>query len=216
MPRLKLHLVDRNDLAKYIDPGADGVGGFFVPGTPTVGVGEKLTLEIAVQGGPRVLLHGGVAWRRATGDARTRPGVGVAIDGTEQAKIDYLLGYLRGGLVDAREKRRLPIRLRVTYESARARRINFTRDLNEEGAFVRCSELLDVGTRTTLVISPPGAFKPVTVRALVARWHEQPPDRGIGVHFEFDGDQDRARMLAFVDKLESDYLEGKLPDEALL
>jgi Tfp pilus assembly protein PilZ len=216
VPRLKLHLVDRTDLAKYIDPTADGIGGFFVPGAPSVGVGEKVTLEIVIQGGPRVLLVGGVAWRRATGDARTRPGVGVAIDGTEQSKVDYLLGYVRGGMVDAREKRRLPIRLRVAYEGARARRINFTRDLNEEGAFVRCSELLEVGARTTLMISPPGAYKPLTVRALVTRRHEAGPDRGVGVQFEFEDGDERARMVAFVDKLEQDYLDGKLPDEALL
>ncbi len=215
MPRLKLHLVDRTDFLKFLDPTADETG-VFVPGTPQANVGDRISLEIVFQGGPRVLLAGVVAWRRVTGDARTRPGAGVAVDKGEHAKLEYLFGYVRGGLVDAREKRRLPVRLRVTYPSARGRRINFTRDLKEEGAFVRAAEPLESGARTTLLITPPGRFKPIQVKAIVVRQHIDEHDRGFGAQFDFDTTEERARMLAFVDKLEADYLEGKLPDEALL
>jgi hypothetical protein len=125
--RLKLHLVERADFHKYYEDAS----GMFVPGGDPPNVGERVTVEVIFQGGPRVLLHGVVLWRRTTGDARARPGAGIGIDGAEQAKIRYLSGYVRGGLIDVRERRRLPVRLRVAYTGHKGRRVNFTRDLNE-------------------------------------------------------------------------------------
>lgn len=215
MARLKLHLSDRNDFPKYQD-GAGGQG-LFVPGTETPSVGERVTVEVVFQGGPRVLLNGQVCWRRATGDARTRPGVGVAFEPTEKSKMSYIIGYVRGGLIDARDKRRLPVRLRVAYSSPRGRRVNFTRDLHEEGAYVRAAEPLEPGERTNLLLSPPGGdYKPIEVNAVVARSHKDGEDRGMGVRFEFTDDEERERMAAFVQKLETDYLDGRLPDDVLL
>jgi len=214
--RLKLNLVDKTDFTKFQDPSAGGQG-LFVPGSDSPSVGEPVTVEVIFQKGPRVLLHGVVCWRRATGDARTRPGVGVAVDRAEKAKLNYILGYVRGGMIDVRERRRLPVRLRVAYSSQKGRRINFTRDLNEEGAFVRTSELLEVGSQTVLLISPPGGdYKPIEVRANVARQHADGTDRGIGVRFDFRSNEERDRLAAFVTRLEGDYLDGRLPDDVLL
>jgi Tfp pilus assembly protein PilZ len=211
--RLKLHLVERGDFHKYYDAAA----GLFVPGADSPNVGERATVEVVFQGGPRVLLHGVVLWRRIAGDARARLGAGVGVDAAEESKIQYLLGYVRGGLIDVRERRRLPVRLRVAYSGARGRRINFTRDLNEEGAFVRTAELLDLGVTTVLLISPPGRdYKPLELQATVTRQHAQGGDRGVGVKFEFKDDHERARWGAFVDKLEADYLDGRLSDDVLL
>ena len=213
MTRLKLHLVDRGDFHKYYD----SASGMFVPGGDPPHVGERVTVEVVFQGGPRVLLHGVVLWRRTTGDARARPGAGVGIDGAEQSKIRYLLGYVRGGLIDVRERRRLPVRLRVAYTGQKGRRVNFTRDLNEEGAFVRCAEMLDLGASTMLLISPPGGdYRPVEVQATVTRQHAQGNDRGVGVRFDFRDEQEKARWGAFVHKLESDYLDGRLSDDVLM
>jgi len=211
--RLKLNLVDRADFHKYYE----AAQGMFVPGSDPPKVGERVTVEVIFQGGPRVLLHGVVLWRRTTGDARARPGAGIGIDGAEQAKLRYLIGYVRGGLIDVRERRRLPVRLRVAYTGTKGRRVNFTRDLNEEGAFVRTAELLDLGATTVLLISPPGGeYKPVEVQATVTRQHTQGADRGVGVRFDFRDDHERARWGAFVHKLESDYLDGRLSDDVLL
>jgi hypothetical protein len=211
--RLKLHLVDRTDFHKYYE----AASGMFIPGSEPPNVGERVTVEVVFQGGPRVLLHGVVLWRRTAGDARARPGSGVGIDGAEQAKIRYLLGYVRGGLIDVRERRRLPVRLRVAYTGQKGRRVNFTRDLNEEGAFVRTAEMLDLGAATTLVISPPGGdYRPVEVAATVTRQHSEGNDRGVGVRFDFKDDLERTRWAAFVQKLESDYLDGRLSDDVLL
>lgn len=209
--RLKLHLVDKADFAKYQDS-----AGLFVPGADSPAVGEEVTIEVVFQGGPRVLLHGTVTWRRATGDARTRPGAGVSPDPGERSKLEYISGYARGGLLNVRGKRRLPVRLRVTYSGPRGRRINFTRDLHEEGAFVRTAELLDLGAKTTLLISPPGeGYRPVEVEGVVARQQSE-PDRGVGVRFEFKDENERERMRGFMTRLEAAYLDGTLPDDVIM
>jgi Tfp pilus assembly protein PilZ len=216
LPRLKLQLADKTEFARFQDS-SQGAGGLFVPGSDTPSVGEAVTVEVVFKGGPRVLLRGVVTWRRATGDARARPGVGIAVDPGEKPKLEFIYGYVRGGLIDVRERRRLPVRLRVAYSSPRGRRVNFTRDIDEEGAFVRAAELLEIGSRTQLLISPPGGdFKPIEVHALVHRQEVQGSDRGMGVRFDFADDQERERVQAFVGKLEQDYLAGHLPDEALI
>lgn len=213
MLRLKLHLVQRTDFHKYYEPAS----GLFVPGSDPPDLGQRVTVEVIFQGGPRVLLQGPTTWRRPIGDARARSGVGVALEDGEQAKLRYLLGYVRGGLLDARQRRRLPVRLRVAYGTAQGRRINFTRDLNEHGAFLRTAELLELGTQNSLLVSPPGhGYQPLTVEAVVSRQHRHGPDRGVGLRFIFGGEPERERWQTFVHKLETDYLEGRLPDEALL
>jgi Tfp pilus assembly protein PilZ len=215
--RLKLHLVERGDFAKFYDPNTPG-GGLFVASADPPPIGTQRTVEVVFQGGPRVLLHGKVLWRRATGDQRARPGVGIGFDPTEQAKLSYIQGYVRGGLLDVRRKSRLPVRLRVAYVGPSGhRRINFTRDINDEGAFVRTAELPEIGAVTLLLLSPPGeGYKPIEVRATVARLQNDGFDRGVGVRFEFATPDERQRFETFMKKLESDYLDGTLPDAALL
>lgn len=216
MARLKLHLLEAADFNKFIDA-KGGTEALFVPGNDTPQVGSAVTVEVVFQGGPRVLLHGHVTWRRATGNARARPGVGVSIGAAEQPKMSFLLGYVRGGLLDVRGRRRLPVRLRVAYTGPRGRRINFTRDLHEEGCFVRASELLDLGAETRILITPPGeGYKPIEVAGAVARLQADGADRGMGIRFAFVNDDERRGFATFVQKLESDYLDGALPDEALL
>jgi hypothetical protein len=157
--RLKLHLIERGDFARYQDS-SSGPEGLFVPGGDPPAVGQQVTVEVVFQAGPRVLLLGVVCWRRAAGDMRARTGAGIAIGPTERAKMNFINGYVRGGMLDVREKRRLPVRLRITYTSPRGRRMNFTRDLNEEGAFVRAAEVLELGAHTQLLISPPRCAPP--------------------------------------------------------
>lgn len=213
--RLKVHLIERSDFARHQDP-ALGPSGIFVPGTADQSVGDRVLVEVIFQGGPRLLLHGLVKWRRTTGDARARPGLGVEPMPSEQAKMSYLHAYVRGGLLDVRERRRLPLRLKVAYTAPRGRRLNFTRDLNEEGAFVRTAEQLPVGNLVPLLIYPPGgAWKPLEVSGEVARQVEG-ADRGVGVVFRFPDENARDLWHRFIAKLESDYLDGRLDDEALL
>jgi Tfp pilus assembly protein PilZ len=212
--RLKIHLIERNDFARFQDASLGPVG-LFVP-TIEPSVGSRVIVEVLFQNGPRVLLHGSVKWRRATGDSRARAGVGVEFTASETAKINYLHGYVRGGLLDVRERRRLPIRLKVAYSASRGRRLNFTRDLNEEGAFVRTAEQLALGASVPLLIYPPGGdYRPLEVAGEVTRQSDG-ADRGVGLLFRFSDENARVQWHRFIERLESEYLEGKLDDEALL
>jgi Tfp pilus assembly protein PilZ len=212
--RLKINLVDRADFERYRDTGL-GQSGMFVPSTDP-SIGDRVVVEVIFQNGPRILLLGVVKWRRATGDQRTRAGVGVEFSPSESAKVSYLNGYVRGGLLDVREKRRLPIRLKVAYAAPRGRRLNFTRDLNEESAFVRTAEQLPLGTAVPLMVYPPGGdFRPLEVNGEVARQSDG-SDRGVGVVFRFADDAAREVWHKFIARLEGEYFAGKLDDDALL
>jgi Tfp pilus assembly protein PilZ len=214
MQRLKLRLVDTTDWAKYHDDVKSTT--IFCPTATPPSVGTQLQLEIMFQGGPRMLMQGVVLWRRASGDARARAGVGVGVHPIDRVKLDFIERYVRGELKDKRGRRRLPIRLRVTYSARQGRRINFTRDIHEEGVFVRSAELLDPGDETKLLILPPGGnFKPIEVRGTVVRLVTKEPGRGMGITLTFRDDGERRQFADFVHRLEQEYLAGTLPDEAL-
>lgn len=212
--RLKINLVERADLQRYQDASI-GANGVFVPNVDQA-VGERVLVELIFQNGPRLLMHGIVKWRRTSGDSRARPGVGVEFTASEHAKLSYLTGYVRGGLLDMRERRRLPLRLKVAYSTPRGRRLNFTRDLNEEGVFVRTAEQLPIGSSVPLLVYPPGGdFKPLEVGGEVVRQSEG-NDRGVCVVFRFVDELARDVWQKFIARLETEYLEGRLADDALL
>jgi hypothetical protein len=115
-----------------------------------------------------------------------------------------------------RERRRLPLRLKVAYSTPRGRRLNFTRDLNEEGIFVRTAEQLPLGSTVPLLVYPPGGdYKPLEVSGEVIRQSEG-NDRGVCVMFRFGDESARDSWHKFVARLETEYLEGRLTDDALL
>src|SRR6185436_7303284 len=80
-----------------------------VPAADRIAPGTSVRIDLDVQGWA-VTLRGQVVGHRE--DAR---GVLVALGGAERDRIDYLNGFVRGGLINHREKRRLPIKLAVTY-----------------------------------------------------------------------------------------------------
>ena len=212
--RLKLRLVAKSDWAKYYDAAANHT--IFCPTATPPGVGTSVQLEVLFQGGPRLLLHGVTLWRRPAGDARARAGVGVGVQPMDREKLDFIDRYTRDELNEQRGRRRLPIRLRVTYSVPGGRRINFTRDLHEEGVFVRAADPLAAGEETKLLLLPPGGnFKPIEVRGSVVRACKDDPDRGMGIQLLFRDDAEKHHFADFVKRLEQEYLSGSLPDEAL-
>lgn len=216
MKRLHLRVPTQEDWWKYYDPNISG-GGVFCPSNEPPAVGAKVRVEITFVAGPRFILHGTVMWRRPQlNDPRTRAGVGVQVNAGDRSKVNYVSAWVRGGVLDKRDVRRLPVRLRVTYTARQGRRINFTRDLSEEGIFVRSQELLDLETPIKILLSPPGEdYKPVALAGKVARLVDEPDDRGMGIQLLFDDRATRDRFAAFVQRLEQQYLCGELPDEVV-
>jgi Tfp pilus assembly protein PilZ len=213
--RLKVRLVAKADWAKYYDEASNHT--IFCPTPTPPAVGTPVQIEVMFQGGPRLILHGTTLWRRPAGDARARAGAGVGVAPIDREKLEYIGRYVRDDLMeDKRGRRRLPIRLRVTYSVRGGRRINFTRDLHEDGVFVRAADPLAPGEETKLLLLPPGgAFKPIEVRGTVVRVNRDDPDRGMGITLLFRDDNERRMFADFVRRLEQEYLAGTLPDEAL-
>ncbi len=215
MKRLRLRIPNLEDWQRFFDPNIAG-GGVFCPTNDPPEVGTEVRIEITFVSGPRFFVKGVVMWRRPQlNDPRARAGVGVKVDPAERNKVSYVNAWVRGGVIDKREQRRLPVRLRVTYTARAGRRINFTRDLSEEGIFVRSQELLEIGTKIKLLLVPPGEFKPFDLVGTVSRHEDEPGERGMGIRLAFATDEARLKYAEFVTKLEQQYLGGQLPDDAV-
>lgn len=216
MIRLHLRVPGKDEWWRFYDANIAG-GGIFCPSADPPQVGKEVRLEITFVAGPRFYLSGTVIWRRPQlNDPRARAGAGIKVHPRHQNKLSYVNAWVRGGVLDKREARRLPVRLRISYTGRAGRRINFTRDLSTEGIFVRSQELLDLGTPVMLVLSPPSAsHKPYPLNGVVARLVDEPDDRGMGIQLVFGSAEEKEHYAALVQRLEQDYLAGSLPDEVI-
>jgi serine/threonine protein kinase/Tfp pilus assembly protein PilZ len=213
--RLRLRVPNKDDWDRFFDPNIAG-GGIFCPSNDPPEVGTAVRVEITFIGGPRFFVRGAVTWRRPQlNDPRARAGVGVQLHPSERGKLNYVNAWVHGRVDDKRGLRRLPLRLRVTYSGRSGRRINFTRDLNEEGIFVRSRELLEPETRIRLTLMPPGQHKAFHLEGVVSRLVEDREDRGMGIRLRFENDAQRKNYVALIERLENQFLSGELSDDVL-
>jgi Tfp pilus assembly protein PilZ len=204
--RLELHLSSHSEWLKVFDPRDWTI---FVPTEPageTVDNGSTIRVDLEVDGW-RVVLRGTVVGMRDD-----PAGVVVALNGNEREKINYLNGFVRGGLLNLREKRRLPIKLSVTYGAIEGPATTSTKDINEEGLFLFTDKPLPETSQIHMLVQIPGRADPLSVigkvsHTIVSSDEEAP---GMGVVFELD-DAQRAAVAAIVKELEQLMLEGKLP-----
>lgn len=214
MIRLALRLADRHDWVKVFDPRG---GGIFVPVANPPAVGEEVRIDLTVEdGGPRVILAGTVLWRREEATAKDAAGCSVGLAPGDREKVNFLNGYVRGGLLNRRERRRLPLRLPLTFGGLSGAVETFTRDLNEEGIFILSETPLPEGTLVHFVLGIPGRVEPLELKGKVTHTvvvdDEDVP--GMGVRYDLNDGQAR-ELTAIVDRLEADFLAGKLPDEVI-
>lgn len=214
MIRLALRLADRHDWVKVFDPRG---GGVFVSVADPPAVGEDVRIDLTIEdGGPRVILGGTVLWRREEATPRDPAGCSVGLAPAEREKVNFLNGYVRGGLLNRRERRRLPLRLALTFGGLSGPVDTYTRDLNEEGIFILSDAPLPEGTLVHFVLAIPGRVEPLELKGKVTHTVVVDDDDipGMGVRFELNDGQAR-ELTAIVDRLESDFLAGKLPDEVI-
>jgi len=214
--RLRLRVPTREDWSRYFDANLAG-GGIFCPVGVPPQVGAAVRLEVTFIGGPRCFLDGVATWRRTgRNDARARAGVGIQLHPTQRAKVSYLNRWVSGAASDQRQLRRLPLRLRVTYSGRTGRRVNFTRDINEEGVFIRSHELLPVGTPIDLMLAPPTKQPPpIHLLGRVCRLIEEGADRGMGIRLTFPNATERRVFVDLIEDLERQFFSGELPEEVL-
>jgi Tfp pilus assembly protein PilZ len=213
--RIDLKLVDKGDWVKVFDPRDSTI---FVSQSDPAHVGEQIRLDLVVGStGPRVILRGKVIARRMKGDAALPRGVSVALGPEEREKINYLNGFVRGGLLNLREMRRLPLRFPVTYGGIGGPCKTHSRDINEEGMFVITEDPLPEGSEVHLLLTVPIRGNAVSLAGVVAHTVvvEDEDVPGMGIRFRFQGNQ-REEMIRLVDELERMFLENQFAEEFLL
>lgn len=205
--RLELRLSNQHEWIKIFDPRDWTV---FIASEQTIDDGAPLRIDLDV-GGWLVTLRGTVVGLRD--DPR---GVVVALGGGERDKINYLNGYIRGGLLNLREKRRLPLRLSVTYGAIEGPATTFTKDINEEGVFLFTDRPLPETSQVHMLVTIPGKPQPLSLMGKVSHTivaqDDEPP--GMGIVFELDGTQ-RETLGAVIKELEEQMHAGELPTNAL-
>jgi Tfp pilus assembly protein PilZ len=213
LERIDLRLAAKSDWVKVFDPRDCTV---FVAGGDPPAVGETVRVDLTVgDTGPRVIVRGKVISRRDNPEGSLPAGCNVALGPEEREKINYLNGFVRGGLLDLRERRRLPLRLPVTYGGINGPCKSFTRDINEEGVFVVAEEPLPEDSEIHVLITVPDVDEPVSINGVVSHTVviEDEDVPGMGILFD---DESIAAIADVVETLDKRFLSGKLPDEVLL
>jgi uncharacterized protein (TIGR02266 family) len=201
--RLELRLNSQSEWIKIFDPRDWTV---FVPTSESVDNGATLRIDLDV-GGWRVTLRGTVV------GTRDEPrGIIVALGGTEREKINYLNGFVRGGLINLRGKRRLPVKLQVTYGAVEGPANTFTKDINEEGLFLFTDKPLPETSQVHMLVTVPGKPQPLSLVGKVSHTilaqDDEPP--GMGIVFDVD-DEQRELLLKVMEELERMLESGALP-----
>ncbi len=213
--RIDLRLASQAEWIQNFDPRDWTIfvptAGVELPGSldPVLVSGAVLRIDLDV-GGWRVTLRGTIVGRRDEPQ-----GVVVALGGTERDKINYLNGFVRGGLLNLRERRRLPIRLAVVYGAVDGPEHTFTKDFNEEGLFLFTERPLPETSQIHMLVTIPGHAQPLSVVGKVSHTiteHDDEPP-GMGIVFELD-EAGRAELVAVVQELETQLLAGGLPGTA--
>ena len=201
--RLELRLDSHSEWIKIFDPRDWTV---FVPTEAPIENGGTLRIDLDV-GGWKVTLRGTVV-----GTREDPAGVVVALAGTEREKINYLNGFVRGGLLNLREKRRLPIKLQVTYGAVEGPANTFTKDINEEGLFLFTDKPLPETSQVHMLVTVPGKPQPLSLVGKVSHTilaqDEEPP--GMGIVFDLD-DAAREQLQKVMEELEKALEAGQLP-----
>jgi hypothetical protein len=197
--RLELRLNSQSEWIKIFDPRDWTI---FVPSEETQENGTPLRIDLDV-GGWLVTLRGTVV-----GTREEPSGLVVALAATEREKINYLNGFVRGGLLNLRRKNRLPIKLSVTYGAIEGPAKTFTRDINEEGLFLFTDKPLPETSQVHMLVTVPGKPQPLSLMGKVTHTilptDDEPP--GMGIVFDLD-DAAREQLAAVLKDLET------LPEE---
>jgi len=205
--RLELRLNSQSEWIKIFDPRDWTV---FVPHDEHVDNGATLRIDLDV-GGWRVTLRGTVV-----GSREEPRGIVVALGGSEREKINYLNGFVRGGLINLREKRRLPVRLQVTYGAVEGPANTFTKDINEEGLFLFTDKPLPETSQVHMLVTVPGKAQPLSLVGKVSHTilaqDEEPP--GMGIVFDVD-EATREQLLKVMEELERMLDSGALPSTVI-
>jgi hypothetical protein len=205
--RLELRLTSQSDWLRLFDP-RDWT--LLIPTEEPLAKGAALRLDLDV-GGWLVTLRGTVVGQRAE-----PAGVVVALSAAEREKVNYVNGYVRGGLLNLREKRRLPLRLEVTYGAVEGPSKTLTKDINEQGVFLFTNKPLPEMSQVHMLLTVPGRDAPLSLVGVVSHTitsnDDEPP--GMGIVFDLDDGQ-RDSLKTVIKELEDALSAGTLPPPSI-
>ena len=215
MRRIDFRLGDKSDWVKVFDPRDCSL---YVACDAPPSIGDQVRVDLAIaESGPRIIFRGMVISRHAEGTEDNPPGCTVSLSQDDREKINYLNGFVRGGMLDLRETRRLPLRLVVTYGAVDGPRESFTRDINEEGVFVVTEDPLPEESEIHLIFKLPEEDRTLSLSGVVSHTVvvEDEDIPGMGIVFQFaDGQEEE--LAGVIDELEKAFLAGSLPEPFLL
>jgi hypothetical protein len=178
----------------------------FLAGDVSAKPDEPVRVDLEV-GDWRVTLRGLAVTTRGDPD-----GLVVALDSNEREKINYLNGFVRGGLLNLRERPRLLVKLPVTYGAVEGPAKTYTKDIHEEGVFLFTDRPLPETSQLHMLISVPGRGEPLSLRGAVSHTILPGDDEaaGMGISFTLDAAQ-RAALRGVIAELAAALLAGTLP-----
>jgi hypothetical protein len=105
------------------------------------------------------------------------------------------------------------VRLRVTYKTGTARRMNFTRNITESGVLLSVAEVLPLGTTVELTLMPPLDLPPVKLRGTVVRHVQDDGGRAMGIQVDFADDDEKRHFGSLVRDIERAFHRGRLEEQ---
>jgi Tfp pilus assembly protein PilZ len=214
--RINVNLADKGEWVKVFNPRDATI---FVAAEAPPDIGALVRIDLVVgDGGPKIIFRGKVISRRLQGDDLLPKGCSVALGHDEKEKTNYLNGYVRGGLLNLRETRRIPVRLKVTYGGLKGPVDSHTRDINDEGVFVVSEEPLPEESEIHIYVSMPDRSEPYSLSGTVVHTVvvEDEDIPGMGIRFSFEDEAAADAFSESVDGLEKLFLSGKLSDDYLV
>jgi PilZ domain len=201
--RFVLQLASEAEWIKVFDP-RDWT--LFLAGDVSAKPDEPVRVDLEV-GDWRVTLRGLAVTTRGDPD-----GLVVALDSNEREKINYLNGFVRGGLLNLRERPRLLVKLPVTYGAVEGPAKTYTKDIHEEGVFLFTDRPLPETSQLHMLITVPGRGEPLSLRGAVSHTILPGDDEaaGMGISFTLDAAQ-RAALRGVIAELAAALLAGTLP-----
>jgi hypothetical protein len=201
--RLPILLAQPVDWIKIFDPTDWTV---FVETMLVAEPGTPVQIDLSVLGWTVALL-GSVVGSRDEGVI----GLTVAVAASEREKINYLNGFVRGGLLNHREKRRLPIALSVTYGAIEGPATTTTKDVSDDGLFLLSDKPLPPTSQLHMLISIPDRKQPWSVMGKVSHaigMHDDMPP-GMGIVLELS-DVQRTEWTSILVELEAKLTSGAI------
>jgi len=201
--RLPVPLAQPVDWIKIFDPTDWTV---FVETMLNAPPGTPVQVDISVAGWS-VSLLGSVVGSRDEGVI----GLTVAVAASEREKINYLNGFVRGGLLNHREKRRLPLHLSVTYGAVEGPATTTTKDVSDDGLFLLSDKPLPPTSQLHMLISIPDRKQPWSVMGKVSHAigvHDEVP-AGMGIVLDLN-DVQRTEWTSILVELEAKMASGEI------